>query len=467
MAVLYSKERSKYGNLTGQIINWPVDYNGLPDDGGNATNLPAGYLKCDGTKYFAEDYPQLAAICGTGSNCKFIRKNADGTNFDTLLDTQFMVPDMGSKYAEPTSGANAGVYNNIRLDNAIGTEFSRSGIGIDVESSIGSPVNIEYSGQINVPSQEIPVKGKPSWTYAGPTHYTDIEGVEENAIHPHSHFHDAYRSRLLSTNEPSTNQPQVQGFTGRRNATTIAVQDWLDATTNNSGEPGSGQEQCRTGRWCPVSPCGTAVSTQALGFQQTIYWGHCINGGWLPGGNQYTYQCLNNDPYTLQGGNNQPSGTPATGSPDGQNTARYKNSVKGIFGGCLAPGSGDDSSHIFTVPITYASGYPGVPIDFNSASLHDVLPMQSNQQAGTTSIVPDLQNEEYDTVDLSQPNGDPTLHSHRVDLEKGDHTYKVKTDAITVSPENLSTTMTIGTDASKSIDSAVAPFIVMEFLIKI
>ena len=224
MAVLYSKERSKYGNLTGQIINWPVDYNGLPDDGGNATNLPAGYLKCDGTKYFAEDYPQLAAICGTGSNCKFIRKNADGTNFDTLLDTQFMVPDMGSKYAEPTSGANAGVYNNIRLDNAIGTEFSRSGIGIDVESAIGSPVNIEYSGQINVPSQEIPVKGKPSWTYAGPTHYTDIEGVEENAIHPHSHFHDAYRSRLLSTNEPSTNQPQVQGFTGRRNATTIAVQ---------------------------------------------------------------------------------------------------------------------------------------------------------------------------------------------------------------------------------------------------
>ena len=39
MAVLYSKERSKYGNLTGQIINWPVDYNGLPDDGANVNNL--------------------------------------------------------------------------------------------------------------------------------------------------------------------------------------------------------------------------------------------------------------------------------------------------------------------------------------------------------------------------------------------------------------------------------------------
>ena len=124
MAVLYTKERSKYGNLSGQIITWPVDYSGLPDDGGNKDDLPAGYLKCDGTKYLAVDYPQLAAICGTGSNCKFIRKNADGTNFDNLLDTQFMVPDMGSKYAEPTSGANAGVYNNIRLDNALGNEFS-------------------------------------------------------------------------------------------------------------------------------------------------------------------------------------------------------------------------------------------------------------------------------------------------------------------------------------------------------
>ena len=302
MAVLYSKERSKYGNLTGQIINWPVDYNGLPDDGQNVNNLPAGYLKCDGTKYFAEDYPQLAAICGTGSNCKFIRKNADGTNFDNLLDTQFMVPDMGSKYAEPTSGANAGVYNNIRLNNALGNEFSRSGIGIEAQSAIGSPVNIEYSGQIDVPSQEIEVKGKPSWEYAGATHYTDTEGVEENAIHPHSHFHTALRERILTTNENSTNEPQVQGFAGRLNASTVAIQDWLNATANSSGHPGSAQEQCRTVRWCPVSPCGSTISTQGLGNQQTIYWGNCIIGGWQPGGSEFTYQCLNNATYSLDGG---------------------------------------------------------------------------------------------------------------------------------------------------------------------
>jgi len=460
MAVLYSKERSKYGNLTGQIISWPVDYVGTPDEAVNKKNLPAGYLKCDGTKYYAADYPQLAAICGIGDQCKFIRKNVDGTNFDTVLDSQFMVPDLGSKYPEPTSGANAGLYNNIRLDNALGTEVSRSGIGIEATSAIGTPVRIDYAGQINVPSQEIAVRGKPSWTYSGATHYTDTEGVEENALHPHSHFHSAVRERILSTLENSTNEPKTQGTTGRRNASTIPIQGWLDATVNGTGNPGSGQEQCRTQRWCPATPCGTTITTQGLGLQQTIYWGHCIIGGWEPGGNQYTYQCLSNATWSADGGT-------TNGSPDGQNTAKYANKTKDpIFGNCIYNGSGASASHNFTVPVTYASGYPGVPLDWASGSLHDVVPLQSNFEVQTNRVVSDVMNEETDTVDLTQAT-DPTFHSHRVDLVKGDHTYKVKTNAIVVNPENLETTMTIGADASVSIDSACAPFIVMEYLIKV
>lgn len=459
MAVLYSRERAKYGNLTGQIISWPVDYTGTPNESVNKRDLPAGYLKCDGSKYYAADYPYLSKVCGVGTACKFIRKNADGTNFDVLLDTQFMVPDLGSKYPEPTSGANAGVYNNIRQDNALGTEFSRSGIGIEAVSAIGTPVRIDYSGQINVPSQEIEVRGKPSWTYAGATHYTDTEGVEENAIHPHSHFHSAVRERMLSTLENSTNEPNTQGAVGRRNASTIPIQSWLDNTTNNAGDPGSGQEQCRTVRWCPANPCGTTITTQGLGLQQTIYWGHCIIGGWVPGESQFTYQCLNNDTFTLNGG-------VSNGSPDGQNTAKYANKTKDpIFGNCIYNGSGASATHNFTVPVTYANGYPGVPDDFNSGSLHDVVPLQSNFEVNDNRVVTDVMNEETDTVDLTQAT-DPTFHSHRVDIVKGDHTYKVKTNAIVVNPENLETTMTIGADASRSIDSACAPFIVMEYLIK-
>ena len=80
MAKFYSKERSKYGNLTGQIIIWPVQYEGNPSEGNNPKNLPAGYLKCDGTKYNADDYPRLASILGTGTNTKFMKKNLDNTD---------------------------------------------------------------------------------------------------------------------------------------------------------------------------------------------------------------------------------------------------------------------------------------------------------------------------------------------------------------------------------------------------
>ena len=77
MASFYSKERAKYGNLTGQIIIWPVEYEGTPDSAQNSGKLPAGYLKCDGTKYYADDYPRLAAVLGTGTISKFLKKNND------------------------------------------------------------------------------------------------------------------------------------------------------------------------------------------------------------------------------------------------------------------------------------------------------------------------------------------------------------------------------------------------------
>ena len=49
MATIYSKERSKYGNITGQIIIWPVEVNGEIDSASMKRDLPAGYLRCDGT----------------------------------------------------------------------------------------------------------------------------------------------------------------------------------------------------------------------------------------------------------------------------------------------------------------------------------------------------------------------------------------------------------------------------------
>ena len=65
MPVVLGKERSKYGSGVGTIICWPVELTSSdPNNDDNIRKLPAGYLKCDGTVYKAEDYPQLAEILG-------------------------------------------------------------------------------------------------------------------------------------------------------------------------------------------------------------------------------------------------------------------------------------------------------------------------------------------------------------------------------------------------------------------
>ena len=476
MAVFYNQEKSKYGNLTGQVIAWPVPYEGTPDAANNEASLPAGYLKCDGSKYFASDYPRLAEILGTGTNTAFMKKNLDGTDFESINDNQFMVPDLGSKYPEPTTGANAGVYNNVRkVDTTTNTEKSRSGVGIDAEAAIGSNnVQITYTGSINVPAQEVEIKGKPGWTYAGTTHYTEIESVEENQIHPHLHFSTTSRSRLRaqpSLLETDNDHPKATGQTAYKNASTIPIQSWLDATRaqqQSTNPAGSGQQPCKLlDAWNPnagTSDSGQPLYGSGLG-SQTIYYGGCIaedlTGPYRVGsGSNFEYGCLNNSAFTVDR-------RTLAGSPDESETIKYRTRQWLILGCTNSSGTAGFDVNL-TVPATYVTGAVGMPLDESGSALSDVVPLQSNESAVSSTAVPDVENEATDTADISIPAGTlPTAHNHRVRLDKGDHTYKVKTDAISIDPENLSTTFDIGVDSSISIDSASQPFIVMEYLIKI
>ena len=476
MAVFYNKERAKYGHITGQVIVWPVTYEGTPDTATNITNLPAGYLKCDGSKYFAEDYPRLAAILGTGSNTAFMKKNLDGTDFESINDNQFMVPDLGSKYPEPTTGANAGVYNNIRKNDSLGTEKSRSGIGIDAEAAIGTTnVNITYSGSINVPAQEVEIKGKPGWTYAGASHYTEIESVEENQIHPHMHFtKSAPRSRLRAQPdvlEIDNDHPLGGGSTGLLNGSTINVQEWVNATRAQNvatNPPASAQGPCKAlYNWDPNDgSVGDGTPLFGTGLSQTIYYGGCIDdnitGKYQIGSGQgFEFGCINLANMTL----NQ---TTIAGSPDGTSTTKFQSKTQSIVFGCSVGQASGNAGGNYTIPPTYIAGALGMPVDFNGSPLTDVVPLQSNESAVSQTSTPDVRNDTTDTADLPIPAGTlPTAHNHRVRLDKGDHTYKVKTDAMSIDPENLSTTFDIGVDSSISIDSASQPFIVMEYLIKI
>ena len=481
MAVFYNKERSKYGHLTGQVIAWPVPYEGTPDASNNEKTLPAGYLKCDGTKYFEKDYPRLAEICGTGASCKFIRKNIDGTDFDNLNDNQFMVPDLGSKYPEPTTGANAGVYNNVRkVDTTTNTEKSRSGIGIDAEAAIGDTnVLVSYTGSINVPSQEVEIRGKPGWEYAGASHYTEIEGPEENSIHPHLHFSSTSRSRLRAQpdiSETDNDHPKARGQTGLSNASTIPIQEWLNETrhANNGANPaGSAQKPCLLlEAWNPnanTNGDGSPLWQSGAGAQ-TIYWGGCIGKNDPTGiyrigsGQGFEYGCLNNSPFVVDR-------RTLAGSPNDSDTIKYRSRLWLILG-CTNPQGPNGATTSYykdlTVPATYVTGAVGMPVDWQGNALADVVPLQSNDAAVDSQGIPDVENESTDTADIPiQPGVIPTAHSHRIRLEKEDHTYKVKANAMSIDPENLQTTFDIGVDKSISIDSAVQPFIVMEYLIKI
>ena len=499
MAKFYSKERSKYGNLTGQIIIWPVEYDGAPDDGFNPVNLPAGYLKCDGTRYQAEDYPQLAAILGTGSNTTFKRTNLDGSDFDTVADTQFMVPDLGSKYPEPTSGANTGVYNNIRKENKQGIEKSRSGIGIDATVTQGTDgvIPLTYSGTIVVPSQEIPIPGKPSYQYGSTTHYTESGSVEDVAIHPHAHFHQGVKPRTMETTNNVTNDtPAMYGYTGRWTATTIDIEDWLDNTrytqssqqsktyyaqggndNENNAHGASGnadglaQNTCKAiTAWNPnsnTSWSGTPIFHNHP-INDTVYWGGCIDGY---GAQEYKYGCILNKATKIDR-------EETFGSANGVNTTYFMQTftILPFFIGC-APYMGQNNTKSslnaeITESPTYVAGAVGVPIDSEVVSLADVLPLNSEEGVTTRRAILSVNSELTETSDLTQESGDPTVHTHRIRLEPddsvngGNHSYKVKTRALELEPENLKTTITIGEDASHSIDSATQPFIIMEYLIK-
>ena len=520
MARFYQKERAKYGNLTGQIIMWPVEYIGDPNEGNNPTNLPAGYLKCDGAKYYAEDYPQLAAILGTGDNTAFRRLKLDQvTPMDAnLSDVQFVVPDLGSKYPEPTTGANSGLYNNIRVLNSNGQEVSRSGIGIEATNQTGQVTNtVQYRGDITLPSQEIPITGRPGYTYAGTTHRLDDTDVEEAALAPHTHFHSGRRARNMTrfaygTSPADTNDnPRWDGETGVRNASTINIYDWIvstrfsptSAVTKDPGysctgvgsgkldfisgctaqeiaehptpstltggtlnPPGLGQQPCKAMQyWNPNSgTSGTGnswVVTAAAVFcsAATGYWGGCIEDG--PPDEAFKWGCL------LVAETKYDRGQ-TWGSADGSHTALGRNQG-GCFGICATTGNFTGvPDRTGEAAATYTSGAPGVPTDFANNSLYDVLPLQSNEGHESKRAAVALEHVSEETADLTQTT-DGTIHNHRIDIDQyasGDHTYKVKTNAAVIRPENLSTTLTIGTDSSPSIDSAVAPFIVMEYLIK-
>ena len=463
MAKFYSRTRSNYGSLSGTIIIWPVEIpTSNPSGFDNLRVLPSGYLRCDGTKYNAVDYPNLAVVCGTGNNCKFLRRDQNNQPLTVLTDEEFVVPDLGSKYPRPVPGASAGEYNNILTEAKSGLYTKRSGIGLEASSNVGDIATVNYIGKFNVPSQEIEIKGKPGWTW-GTASNTDSESVDASAIHPHMHFSTTTRVRVKANQSIISGQDLAGSSNSFNTASTINIDAWLAATTYNeggllNGYPGSNQPAC----WAIAS--GTKKNQQdeklflVIGFRITAYTNFCRSGCDLS--NLKCYCLLKTPvPYSLKDnwfGN------------DGTMIAYYSK-VPLICGPEFADVIDLDKSWntTGTAPATYTAGASGVPYDSNTISLDDVLPINSNIYSSRLSY-PQAHNIVSEiNENLTENQTDPTIHSHKILFEKTDHTYKIKTDAFLLEPDGLTTTVNLFPTNVASLDAVTSPYIILEYLIQI
>ena len=463
MPVLLSKEKSKYGSGVGTIICWPVELSASsPNNEDNIRKLPAGYLKCDGTVYKAEEYPQLAEILGVGAASKFARRDISDQFIDSVDEDEFIVPDLGSKFLKPTTGGSAGLYINIVKNDQSGQERRRSGMGIESSAIAGTTtgnttvIPVSYTGNFTVPSQEINLQGKPAWSKGtNNLGFTDSEAVDSQALHAHMHFSQTNRLRIKTTNEVT--QAQSQGIGSYYNATTIPIEMWLDKTRYNlnaSNPKGSNQQPC----WAIASGAASRNPSDAVessfGFE-VVWSNYCYDLRGAAGLNSMRYYCLltANTDFNLSNITNP-------GNPP-----NYISFGLG-FGTCSQQDSGDDPNEVGTVPATYVAGAAGVPEDWKGVSLADVLPLNQNSDSKSGVAYPQVNNVLSDVEELVQTAGDPTIHNHKILLDVEDHTYKIKTNGFLLSPDNLQTTLTLQIDQVAALDQVTSPYIIMEYLIK-
>ena len=236
MTVYYTKERSKFGGITGSILPFTIqlpDFND-PADINWKRYLPAGYLRCNGDILTATTYPALASVLGVGSASKFAKDP------ESMLPTEFQLPDLGSKYIR-ASNAN-GEYFNLTLSDdpttfKIGTE-------LNVSSLIGEEEIFGYSGDFEIIAKEnLPFIGNA--VFRTETGYTSNDALTIDNFQAHNH--EAPRVGVFTYLAPWSDS----GFVGTHSDGTI-----IGRGGNN------GQTEGSNNLVDIDSPTGSTISTQ-------------------------------------------------------------------------------------------------------------------------------------------------------------------------------------------------------------
>jgi len=432
MAVFYNREKSKVGTNTGTIINWSRQLGSNdPDDVQNAANLPAGYLRCDGSIYAADVFPALAEILGVGSTSRYKKPN------QTLLDNQFQLPDFGSKKIRASAGANLGDYVDLFIQDDNNNTITKSGVGLEVQSNIGTSYEILYQGSFYLPSQTIEITGEPGFVRST-GNYTEETDVLQNAFIPHAHFHDGTRTRIASSVE---NEFSSFGRNSYTRKSTLCVLDWANNTR---------QDLCYYQATRLRLDSVPQVQTN-LGCKRTYYAGCWSGCNFLS-----SYECLIPEGYTcgfpIWSGNG--GGCPDAGSPDTATCGNidYTGTVASkceatVPLGCVPGG--------FTAqprrgPTTLTPNYDDENVPFDSFKNNDLDAFSAINNV---------------TVQV-EPTGNDGTHRHFVNFSAQPHTYVVNTSPTFIPAAELVSTISVNVNEENKADQFVQPYLVQEFLIK-
>lgn len=433
MAVFYNREKSKIGTTTGSIINWSRQLTSNdPEDTTIKTQLPAGYLRCDGSIYAAEIFPALAEVLGTGEQSRFKKPN------QTLLDNQFQLPDFGSKKIRASSGANLGDYIDLYIQDDNDNTITKAGVGLEVQSNIGTRYEILYQGSFFLPGQSIAITGEPGFTRST-GNYTETTDVQQNAFIPHAHFHDGNRTRVASS---TGNEYAAFGRNSYIRKSTLCVLAWANNTR---------QDLCYYN--------ATRIRLQSVQQQQSnaancrrTYYAGCFSGCEFTS----SYECLIPEGYScgfpVWSGNG--GGCPGAGSQENatcgniqyQGTVAVKCESVG-FPGCAIGGFIADPR---TGPVTLPSNYDDSNVPFDSFKDSD-----QNAFAAINNVT-----NQVEVV------GNDGSHRHFVNFSAEPHTYQVNTRPTFIPSANLVSTISVDVNEENKADQFIQPYIVQEFLIK-
>lgn len=437
MAVYYNREKSKLGSNTGSIITFAKQLSTTdPADADNKKMLPSGYLRCDGTVYSANIYPILAEVLGTGSSCKFKKEGI------TLRDDQFQVPDLGSKFIRASTGANAGTFTDLTVTNASGNTEYKSGIGLDVLSNIGSTYTLEYRGSFTLPSQQTLLRGQPGFSRSTGT-YTESTEVPSTGFQPHAHFSVGTRSR--TANAGGINDALTQKNTTVTRST-LAICPWFRNTR---------QELCKlaAGRQAALSS-----SNQCANCCNAYYVQVCTSGCTFASGTAAS--CL--IPTGCSGSNITSSGAtyPVGGTGGGYSPTNPTRTV----GNITYTGTGylSCTSTCLISGCTVGGPISNIPSSQTLASNYTALNVPYDSQIDSSSGFAGVSNTTTETT----AKGNTATHRHQLPFTQTAHTYYMRTDAVTIPADGLSSVITVRTNSAKKADEYIQPYIIVEYLIK-